>query len=169
MRDQIRLDNLWQAQPISANSRSVFVPAPWEGTEVRLIPLEGAPVPLRPPTLTYGAWNHVEGNAPLHGARLVASPPLHVKRVQCIQNASELGVEIDLTRDQVCLLHVTLSDSNGELVTRAYHQIGEPGGHLRTNLELPADIRSGFYRLKVVMTVGDQIVDNARIEVFLSV
>lgn len=170
IRDQIRLDNLWQSQRISPQSRSVFIPSPWEGSEIHLIPRKGVRRSEQPLPFTFGTWNRLEGNASLDGARLVASPPLHIKRVDSRRiSTGLLSVQVDLSRAQICVLHATLSEPNGHQVAGARMEAREPADHLSADLDLPVRLVPGSYRLKVVMTVREQIMDNARVDVLVSI
>jgi len=165
IRDQIRLDNPWQSQRTSPHGRRVFVPAPWAGTKIHLIPRKGSQLSQPFQAFEFGTWNSLEGEGALDGARLVASLPLHIERVEWTTSSNrQLTVQTDLKGAYRCSLHVTLSATNGQLVASVHQPVTGRADRVRIELDLPAPLVAGAYRLKVVLAAGDQIMDNARVD-----
>lgn len=188
IRDQIRLDGLWQTRHQGSRAVSVFVPGSWADKKVLLKPASAGEwtaaqvgtTPLSPdrdeegwlagPHLKAGQWNTVQTDGHTAGGRLVASEPIHMVGLEArVANQRSVSVRIRLDggEEQGLLgIVITLSSAAGAHVGGA--ELTVTGRTRDLTVEVPVkSYRPGTYRLKATLSAGDRVVDNARLDLSL--
>jgi hypothetical protein len=200
IREQVRLADRWQARQENATEASVFVPGPWGGKQVILVGGEGQaladvrvggsePEPGSEPNswvantnLTPGGWNQVKADGDLSGARLEASNPLHIARLEAtVASERSLSVRVRITDAVIaeappeggeapCLLSAgllslffTLTTPEGRQVSGMEVMLGRRTREISIEMPSPEPL-SGSYRLKAALGTDEYVIDNARID-----
>lgn len=202
IREQIKLADRWHVCPVNEREASVFVPGPWGEKQVVLMAGNGeAPSAVRIENqdlersqaegiwqagehLNPGQWNHVaaaDGN--MAGARLVASNPLHISRLEATSaSPHSLSVRVRLTDAPVakapaeggeapCLrsaglltLFFTLMTPDGQQVAGMEITLGRRTRDLSVEMPCHSPL-AGSYRLKAALCNEEYVIDNARVDV----
>lgn len=185
MRELIRFDNRWQAEPLSENRARVFVPGPWAGHRVVLTPGPGAEwsaahvageaaVPdtdaegwVAGEALRPGTWNQVEASGSLDGGRMVASTGLYIRTLEADRASDRsIAVHIRLSLEGTVSLFFSLTTPDGRCVGAQEVQVSRRARALTVELHTDETLQ-GPYQLKAVLTAGERILDNARVDVRL--
>lgn len=182
IREQVRLENPWQAELLGANRARIFIPAPWQGKQVRLLPAPGvtwsavwldqSELPFAhegdagfqlPADIACGVWHELAASGgSLAGARLVALEPFAILGVSAPRwQQDRLSFLVDLSAAATCTIAATLTGPNGTVVARALGQ-GEGGTRVQVGLGAVGRLQ-GTYQVKFALLVGGQVVDNARL------
>lgn len=162
IREHIKLDNQWYVRRERPDALTVFVPAPWAGKPVEL---RGAGAMVLPP-LHFGDWTELPapGNPP-PGAALVAGEPAQIRRLEAaFADERTLSVRVTLAGTGPFDLLFTLTTLHGRLSGRLDVTVGRATRDLSVEMPFAAAV-TGPCRLKATLAVGDQVVDNARIDV----
>lgn len=171
VREVMRLDGRWVSRRRSRQSAEVFVPDAWAGARILLQQASGESLAVDERIIP-GGWNLVQTEGPLAGARLAAAKALQL-----------VAVDASVSGEKSLAVRVRLAESNSRpkaLLTIVFtvtapdgRQVGLQDATVSTRtrditMDIPlAERARGQFRLKVTLSVDDQVLDNARVDLEL--
>lgn len=187
LREVIKLDNPAEATVRDERSASLFIPGSWAGRRIVLKPAPGVTwsaveteggAPVRQgndwdlsAAVEPGRWQALTVSAgPVAGAWAEASDPLHIARLEAWYDPPEtLSIRVRLGkppaatgRQGLIALLFTLTDERGEQVGHQEVVVGPRTAELAVAMPISRE-PVGRCRLKAALSVNQQVIDDARI------